>query len=283
MRAGDFGLARSGLSAVRGRDVDAGFAPKLRLSYSFSPDLVLYVQAQDGYRAGGFNVPAQADGMAGGPDVPAYKPDQLRSYEIGGEATLFARRLTVRLAAYRALWRDVQTDQFRASGLPVTLNIGDGSNSGVEFEALWRPDMHWSLRVSGLVNDPELTRTNPLFPARVDVGLPGVAQGSGSVDVRYRWPLFGGLDGELAAQAAYVGRSYLTFDGASSSAMGDYSQARVSATVTGRNWQAQAYIANVTNESGDTFAFGNPFSRARVRQTTPLPPRTFGLAIRRSF
>ena len=40
---------------------------------------------------------------------------------------------------------------------------------------------------------------------------------------------------------------------------------------------------NVTDEAGNTFAFGNPFSRARTRQSTPLPPRTFGLAIRRSF
>ena len=87
----------------------------------------------------------------------------------------------------------------------------------------------------------------------------------------------------MSAQAAYVGRSFLTFDGGTATAMGNYGEGRVSASVTSPEWRLQAYIDNVTDEAGDTFAFGNPFSRARAQQATPLPPRTFGLAIRRSF
>ena len=37
------------------------------------------------------------------------------------------------------------------------------------------------------------------------------------------------------------------------------------------------------NERGDTFAFGNPFSRARARQSTPLRPRTIGVGVSRTF
>jgi hypothetical protein len=103
------------------------------------------------------------------------------------------------------------------------------------------------------------------------------------VDVSYSWILFGDLRAEVSAQASYVGRSFLTFDGASATSMGNYGQGRVAATLRGTRWQAQAYVDNVTDESGDTFAFGNPFSTARSRQATPLPPRTFGLAVRRSF
>jgi iron complex outermembrane receptor protein len=65
--------------------------------------------------------------------------------------------------------------------------------------------------------------------------------------------------------------------------MGDYGQGRISAAVRGADWEAQAYVANLTDERGDTFAFGNPFSRARARQATPLAPRAFGLVFRRSF
>jgi iron complex outermembrane receptor protein len=278
-----FDLARVPVVSPEGEDTDHGFAPKLRLAYAFAPDSVLYIQAQDGYRAGGFNVPAAADGVPGGPDVRAFKPDRLRSYEIGGEAVLFDRTLTVRAALFRADWHDVQTDQFRASGLPVTLNIGDGSNKGLEVEVGWRPDGHWRLRLNGLLDEPELVRESNIFPARVDIGLPGVARRSGSVDLVYRHALPGGLQGELGGQAAYIGRSFLTFDGASASAMGGYGQARISASVRGEGWQAQAYVANLTDARGDTFAFGNPFSRARASQATPLPPRTFGLAIRRAF
>jgi outer membrane receptor protein involved in Fe transport len=281
--ADGFQLARPAVGRLSDKLTDRGFSPKVRLSYAFAPDIVLYVQATDGYRAGGFNVPASADGMAGGPDVASYRPDRLTNYEIGGVAALFNRSLTVRAAVFRAVWRDVQTDQFRASGLPVTLNIGDGSNTGVEVEAAWRPDSHWRLRVNALIDEPELTRSSNIFPARVDIGLPGVAKQTGSIDVTYGFDLPWDLRAELSAQAAYVGRSFLTFDGGTASAMGGYGQGRIAASLHSPDWRFEAFVNNVTDEAGNTFAFGNPFSRARTRQSTPLPPRTFGLAIRRSF
>lgn len=281
--SGDFELAARPMMDVAAQLSDQGFAPKARLSYAFSPNFVLYAQAQDGYRAGGFNVPAAADGMAGGPEVAGFRPDRLRSYEAGGEARLFAGRLALRAAVYKALWRNVQTDQFRPSGLPLTLNIGDGKNIGTEFEATWRPDRHWTLRVSGLFNGPELTRAADLFPAKVDIGLPGVANRTFGANVAYGFDLPQKWRGELTAQAAYVGRSFLTFDGDTASAMGDYAQGRIAARLENPDWQVEAYVANVTDERGNTFAYGNPFSRTRAIQATPLSPRTYGLALRRRF
>ena len=281
--ADSFGLARS---PIRGFDAELnsrGFSPKFRVSYAFAPDTVLYVQAQDGYRAGGFNLPAGVDGTAGGPDVAGYRPDRLRSYELGGEAALFDRALTVRAAVFKADWRRVQTDQFRASGLPLTLNIGDGSSTGVEIEAVWRPDDHWRLRVNALFDGPELTRSSSVFPARVDIGLPGVAKQTGAFDVTYGFDVDDRWRGEITAQASYVGRSFITFDGGTASAMGNYGQGRVSVALRSPDWRVEAFVANLTDEAGDTFAFGNPFSRGRARQETPLPPRTFGLAIQRGF
>ena len=281
--ARDFEISPTPIPQVDGRLTDRGFNPKVRISYAFRPDRVIYLQAQDGFRTGGFNVPAQADGMPGGPDVATYRPDRLRSFEIGGEATLLHRALTVRIAGYLADWRDVQTDQFRASGLPVTLNIGDGRNSGVEFEAAWQPNSHWRVRASGLVNDPELTRSTDVFLAKVDIGLPGVAKRTGAFDVAYGWNVRSRWRAEIGLQGAYVGRSFLTFDGGSASKMGGYAVARLAGSLQSADWRLDAYIDNLTDEAGDTFSFGNPFSRARSRQATPLPPRTFGLAIRRSF
>ena len=282
-RAGRFELARSPTSDVRGDLTDKGFAPKLRLSYAFTPAVVIYAQVQDGYRTGGFNIPASAGGGLGDSSAAGFRPDRLRNYEFGGEATLFDRALTLRAALFRADWRNVQTDQFRPSGLPVAVNIGDGSNTGLEVEAVLRPDAHWRLRFNGLVNEPQLTRTSDSFPARIDIGLPGVAKQTASVDVSYSRDLPLGLKGDLSAQATYVGRSFLTFDGGAATSMGGYGQVRISATVRNADWRLQGYIANLTDESGNTFAYGNPFSRARSQQQTPLPPRTFGLAVRRTF
>ncbi len=279
-----FQLARTPIPDVHRHLTDEGFAPKLRLAYAFAPDRVVYAQLQDGYRAGGFNVPARADGRPNAPDnFPDYRPDRLHSYEIGGEASLFERTLTLRAAIFRAVWRNVQTDQFRPSGLPVTLNIGDGFNTGVEFEATWRPDSHWRARLNALLDNPDLHPDQTVFPTRMDIGLPGVAKQSLSLDLAYHWTVLGDLRAELSAQASYVGRSYLTFHQAAAREITDNGEGRLAATLEGRNWQLQAFVDNVTDQSGDTFAFGNPFTRSRAPQSTPLPPRSFGLAIRRSF
>ena len=88
---------------------------------------------------------------------------------------------------------------------------------------------------------------------------------------------------EISAQAGYVGGSFLTFDGASASKMGDYAQGRIALRLESADWRADAYVSNVTDERGNTFAYGNPFSRDRAVQATPLPPRAYGLALRRRF
>ena len=275
--------AQPGGPGFRGRRSDQGFAGKLRAAYAWTPDRVIYAQVQDGYRPGGFNDPALAR-LRGPGEVftPTFRPDRLRSYEIGGEAPLFDRRLVLRAAVFHADWRDVQTDQFLASGLPFTVNVGDGSATGVEAEAVWRPDARLQLRANVTLEDPQLTRTSALFPAQPDVGLPGVPSQMGALDLRYRRPI-GGVQAELSAEAAYVGRSYLTFAGSPASVMGGYATARIQASLERGPWRAAVWIDNLTNPRANTFAFGNPFTLARGPQATPLRPRTLGAALSRAF
>ena len=91
------------------------------------------------------------------------------------------------------------------------------------------------------------------------------------------------LDAEASAQFSYVGHSYLTFDGGAGNAMGGYASGRVALALGAKAWRATAYVDNVADERGNTFAYGNPFSRSRATQATPLRPRTVGLALARSF
>lgn len=279
-----FDLATPAIAPLRAHNRTAGFAPKLRVSYALAPDAVLYAQLQEGYRAGGFNVPAAASGVAG--DVAgatAFKPDRLLSYEAGVVWPLLQRRLSLRAALFRAEWKHLQTDQYLPSGLPMSVNIGDGANTGLELEGVWRPDNHWQVRGNLLLENPEITRVSNAFPASVDIGLPGVPSVLASGNVRYRWTMGTRLKAELSAQLAYVGTSHLTFDGAATSAQGNYAVGRVGFALQDAQWRLQAYLDNVTDEAGNTFAFGNPFSRVRAAQATPLRPRTLGLSIERSF
>ena len=280
----DFGLAGDPTEAVHGDHVNRGVAPKLRVSYSLAPDMVVYAQAQEGYRAGGFNLPSFARRNPGPVTVArAFRPDHMWNYEIGGVAPLFDNRLILRTAVFHSDWHGVQTDQYFANGLPLTVNVGDGSNTGVEAEAIWRPDDKLMVRASVLVNDPQLTRTTRLLPATPDKGLPGVPYGTASADVRYRWTVGHGLIAEISAQADYVGKSYVTFDAGTQNLMGGYGDGRLNASLFNDRWRLDGYLNNLTDAGANTFAFGNPFSRARAMQSTPLRPRTLGVRVTRSF
>jgi iron complex outermembrane receptor protein len=281
-QSGDFDIALDPITPVRERLTDTGVAPKLRLSYALRPDVVIYAQVQEGYRAGGFNIPAAAGG--GAPEMVAaqFRPDHLWNYEIGAGLPLFDHTLTLRTAIFHADWQGLQTDQRLASGLPMTVNIGDGANTGIEAEATWRPDAHLQVRANFLLGNPSITRAANVFPARRDIGLPGVPSQMGAADVRYRWRI-GPLDAEASAQVSYVGRSFLTFDGGTGNAMGGYASGRVAAALGTAAWRVVAYVDNVADERGNTFAFGNPFSRARFTQATPLRPRTVGMGLSHGF
>ncbi len=280
--ADGFDLAADPIAPVNAHLTDSSVVPKLRLSFAATPDVVIYGQVQEGYRAGGFNIPPGAGG--GVPEVaPArFSPDHLWSYELGAGLPLFDHTLTLRGAIFHADWLGLQTDQRLASGLPITVNIGDGSNTGIEAEATWRPNTHLQVRANLLLEDPQITRAADVFPARRDIGLPGVPYEMGAADVRYRWQI-GRFNAEASAQLSYVGRSYLTFDGGIGNAMGGYASGRVAGTIGEGLWRATAFIDNVADERGNTFAFGNPFSRTRATQATPLRPRTIGFGLARSF
>jgi outer membrane receptor protein involved in Fe transport len=278
----DFDLA-PGLVQPKRHLSDSGIAPKFRASYAWSPDLVAYIQYQEGFRAGGFNIPGAADGVAPGRIGSAFRPDRLRNYEAGGTMALFDRSLRLRAAVFHADWSRLQTDQYLPSGQQMTVNIGDGANTGLEVEAAWRPNSHWEVRGNLLVEDPTITRPSDAFPATVDIGLPGVSSVLGSTEVTYRWRAAEGWQGEATGQVAYVGHSFLTFDGAAASRMGGYAVARLAVALSSSSTRVQLAMDNVADERGDTFSFGNPFSRARAPQSTPLRPRTVTLSVSRSF
>jgi iron complex outermembrane receptor protein len=280
--AGDFEIAQIPIAPLDERLTDRGVAPKVRISFAATPDVVIYAQLQEGYRAGGFNIPPGAGGGAPEKVAAQFRPDHLWSYEVGVGLPLFNHHLNLRGAIFHANWFGLQTDQRLASGLPMTVNIGDGSNTGIEGEAVWRPDDHLQVRANLLLEDPQITRAADVFPARRDIGLPGVPYDMGAAEVRYRWRI-GAYEAETSAQFSYVGRSYLTFDGGLGNAMGGYASGRVAGALRSQTWRVTAYVDNVADERGNTFAYGNPLSRARATQATPQRPRTVGLGLARSF
>ena len=86
-----------------------------------------------------------------------------------------------------------------------------------------------------------------------------------------------------SARFAYVGRSNLTFDDQTRAAMGGYVTGRLQVGMETGTLRVVGYVDNPANIYGDTFAFGNPFGFLFQKQSTPLRPRTAGLAISADF
>jgi outer membrane receptor protein involved in Fe transport len=282
-------LVSVGASASRfdGLARDTGVAPKLLVSYRPSGDATFYLQAAQGYRAGGFNtagLPGQAFGSTIGDQQPLrhYQGDSLWNYEAGARAQAADGSWRLRAAAFYSAWNNIQADLLLPSGLPFTANIGDGQSYGLELEGGARLGP-FSASANLILQDPSLDQANPGFPARPDSRLPGVPKAAFGAAVSYDRPLAGGWRLELASRYGFVGGSRLTFDDQTAPHMGAYGDLHASAAVARAPYRLELFADNLTGAHGDTFAYGNPFSLRSAPQTTPQPPRTVGLRVRRDF
>ncbi|HJV40934.1 TonB-dependent receptor [Caulobacter sp.] len=267
------------------RDMDrtasfSGVSPKLSVQRDLAGGGLIYALTSEGYRAGGFN--------SGGLVTPnetrrTFRPDHLRNYEIGATLNPFGGRMNLRAALFYDNWRNIQTDQYFASGLSYTANIGDGRNRGVEIEAAWRATSHLTVSGNALFNEPKLTRIAPGYGISDSASLPGVPDVSFGSLVTYQRPITAAASLMLTAETGYIGRSRLTFDPRYSPSMGGYYTGKLSAQVMTDRWRAALFVSNPWNSSSDTFAYGNPFSFGQVRQVTPQRPRTWSLALSANF
>ncbi|MDI1365974.1 MAG: TonB-dependent receptor, partial [bacterium] len=263
----------------------SGFAPKVVLAYALSPAVLIYAQAAEGYRAGGFNTtgpPDQVFTTRGAEPHRLYEGDELWSLEVGGKLSLLDGRAKLRAAMFQARWKNIQSDQLLPSGLPFTANIGDGRNVGLELEGAYRAGR---LRLTGsfLFNGPELENANPAFPARRDLSLAGVPGRAGGFTAHYDWPLGSDLNLEIDTRYAYVGHSSLTFDATTAPSMGSYATGRLALGLASDRWRLTVALDNPTETDGDTFAYGNPFSLRTTRQVTPPRPRTTSITFRAAY
>jgi outer membrane receptor protein involved in Fe transport len=266
-----------------GRQFDAersfpNFSPKLSIQHAFDDDATVYALFSEGFRAGGFNSAGFFSFFVGGRDH--FEPDRLRNYEVGVKARMLDGRLGLRSAVFFDRWTNIQTDQYRQSGLPFTANVGDADIAGFETEANYDVGGGLTLQASLLAVGSHMTRVNtPDFSTAVISQLAGSPKLTAGLLAVYERPLPRGLTARLVAETGYVGRSAVSFDATRTATEGGYARAELSAQLAARRWSATLFVSNPTNTAGDTFAYGNPFTFGLVRQSTPQRPRTVGLRL----
>lgn len=253
-------------------------SPKVSLQWTIGRGDLLYAVASEGYRSGGIN---------SGGAVPlalqrsTFRPDRLVNFEAGLKLEGLSRRLSLNSAVFYDIWKDIQTDQFRPSGIPYTINAGDARVLGVETELAVRI-RGITAQVNGRLAAVKTSDANSDFNARLVDGLPGAPRISGGALLSYERSIGGDWTMRLVGQATYVGRSRVTFD-ASQPRTGGFFRTRLSAEVAGTAGGVpvglQVYVLNPLDSFGDTFAFGNPFNPDQARQITPQRPVTVGVTL----
>jgi outer membrane receptor protein involved in Fe transport len=264
-----------------------GFTPKIVISDRPLPGLLVYVQADQGYRPPGINTaaaPGETLGAAGGKEPLRYfKGDQLWSFEAGAKITALDGRLRVNVAGFEVQWKGLQSDQLQSSGLPYTANVGDGRNLGVEIETAFHTGA-LQLQADMLFDHPRLYRANTAaFPLLADSSLGAVPDQEVGFSAHYSWKLADRLSLALDGRWTYVGGSRLMLNIASLPKQGNYNTGRLAVSLVNENWRFTVAVDNPADDHSNTFSYGNPFLLPKVRQATPLRPRTVTLIAEASF
>lgn len=262
-----------------------GFLPKVSLQREFASGDFIYALYSEGYRPGGFN---SGGFLSIRQSRTGFASDRLRNYEVGAKLRLLDGRMTIRSAAFYDTWSNIQSDQYRPSGLAFTGNAGDGRIIGLEAEISHEWDFGLSVQMNGLLANTRVRDANPDFSSIPSAGvideLPGVPDVSGGLLAIYQRPVARGLTLRLVGDASYVGRAAVSFDAALPQRSSDYVRARLSAEVATERWRATVFVSNPLDDEGDTFAYGNPFNFGVAQAVvTPQRPRTIGVRLSATF
>lgn len=258
----------------------SGVSPKVSIQYEPRSGILAYGVISQGFRAGGTNSGGARPLSA---NRETFAPDRLKNYEIGLKVKFPDRRMELRSAVFYDIWKNIQTDQFRPSGIPYTTNVGDAATTGLEVEWSYAWDFGLSLEANGLYARSRTSRANPDYAPKLTQSLPGVPQDAVSVIATYQKELPRDISLSLVGEVSYVGKSFVTFDPVNAPIMGGYYRTKVLVDLQAPIWSLQVFVTNPTNEAGDTFAFGNPFSFSQGRQATPMRPRTIGISVSGRF
>ena len=278
---------------VAARRVQTIVLPAAAALIDLAPRTKLFLRYQQGFRPGGLAIE--------GDFVRQFRNDRVATIEAGarrGEPGIDPVDASITVA--RASWRDIQADFIDGSGLPSTANIGDGKLWTIEGVVGAR--LADGLRIEGAVSyndgrieEPSsaliaLARTDPRVDsaaARAEIfarlqQIPNIARITARGGAVFRRQLNDGADLTVDGWLRYVGSSRLGVGPVLGQRQGSYLDSGITARLGLAGFGITAGITNLTNERGNRFALGTPFTTGRD-QVTPLRPRTVRIGIDAPF
>jgi iron complex outermembrane recepter protein len=254
--------------------------------FTIRPDLMVYVRAASGYRAGGANA------LLGGPQPgipPQYSPDKTQDYELGLKGDFFSRKLSLDTSLYYIDWASIQLSLLDPTSQQSYLaNAGKGKSQGIELSATVRPIAGLSLSAWASYDDAVLTRGFPAPSTAIGgaYGVPGnrlpyTSRLSGTLTLDDELPIVNQLTGFVGGAVSYVGGRLGEFTGSPVRQIYPaYTQVNLHIGVRSDTWAANLYVNNLIDRRG-VLAGGlgsyPPFG------FTYIQPRMVGISIARTF
>lgn len=176
------------------------FTPRVVLSWKPVTNVLLYGSWTRGFTSGGFNSEATTIASATTP----FRPETVRSYEIGLKGSLFNNRLSTAIAAYDERYTDKQEFVFNTTTrIGTILNASSAHIRGIEAELTLRPVR--GLTLTGTYAFLDATYSNFVVPGVLNnTGnpLPLSPRNKGSAVVSYEVPI--NSSAKLIANANYT-------------------------------------------------------------------------------
>jgi len=258
------------------------------VSYEMNNDVSLYASVNKGYKAGGFNVSADAANSS-----IEFKKEIATSWELGAKTRLFDNRLQTNIALFTSRLKDFQTNGFNGSGFTL-LNAGKIKISGLEFESVLAPSENWLLTLAATYLDTEYdsfvggptTVSQKLDPSGISFQdlsgeeLAGVPEWTVSSSASYR-KNFGRVDGFFNVAARYRGGRNTI---GSLEALADQSSyiianASIGIADPAGLWTVSLWSNNLFDEEYTDILF-NSIAQTGSFNAYPGDPRTYGVTLR---
>ncbi len=261
-------------------------SPRFSIDYKVSRDILLYGSYSRGYKGGGFN----ARTVSPRPEVLAFSPEKLATFEIGTKLELFDRRVRLNLAAFATKYQDIQITVIEDFA-PGTQNGGDARIKGFEAELTAKPTDRLTINASLAHLTTQYTKLLPLSPlvrpdfqVRMTNKLSNSPEWSASAGFDYRVPA-AAIDGEVIFRGdwSYVSKVYnddinsiwLTQPGHHNL------NAQIAYENSSGNWDLVFWGKNLTDKQ---YIFsGDANAAAGFVQGNYSTPRTYGVTFRRRF
>jgi outer membrane receptor protein involved in Fe transport len=184
--------------------------PRFNLSYEFTPNSMVFVNAAKGFRSGGFNNTSAGGGVI--PIPPTYNPDEIWTYELGTKHQLFGNKLVLDASLYRSEWSHVQSYGFAPdSVIGIVNNSGHVSGWGVDLSATARPTRTLTLAATYGWNNLAYDSASQNKDKQPGDPVDGAVRESYSASLDFRPPMNDSITGIFRIDYQHAGKAQLTF------------------------------------------------------------------------